>query len=112
MTRIDPGRVVRLNDLLGMPVEGADGRKLGHVNDVRPASETSVETDSRSSSEPTGGCTDPNAAPIESSAVSLAVMVSSAYGVNIRSSSRACTVIRAVSTSLVAASTVMDALPR
>jgi PRC-barrel domain len=37
MTRSDPGRVVRLNDLLGMPVEAADGRKLGYVNDVRLA---------------------------------------------------------------------------
>jgi len=30
-------RTARLNDLLGMRVEAADGRALGHVNDVRLA---------------------------------------------------------------------------
>jgi hypothetical protein len=35
MTRSDAGRVLRLNDLLGLPVESPGGRTLGHVNDVR-----------------------------------------------------------------------------
>jgi PRC-barrel domain len=37
MTRSDAAgsRIVRLNDLLGLPVEATDGRALGHVNDVR-----------------------------------------------------------------------------
>ena len=37
MLRSDAGdsRTVRLNELLGLRVEAADGRVLGHVNDVR-----------------------------------------------------------------------------